>query len=1035
MKRQKMFSMCLIAIVLALGTTAKAQWSSDPTQNTRVSPITAVGHQVVQDIISDECRGAIIVWVGGGGTFVQRLDVYGIEKWRSNGIEVCSAGVINAKMVSDGIGGAIIAFERDRDIYAQHVDANGNVIWEANGVPICTLDERDRDLSITSDGKGGAIIVWDSGGRIRAQRVNGNGDIQWPTNGVTVVDAEGPPPRPQVISDGDGGAIIAWAARHQLPDTDIFAQRLNANGVTIWQEYGVSICAIFGSQYGPRLISDGSGGAIIVWEDQRSDEGDIRAQRVVAAGHVSWMKGGVRVCTASNAQYSPKLTPDGSDGAIITWRDERRGTGEEDIYTQQIDSDGNVQWDENGIPISTTPGLKSPPDIVADGSGGAVICWIDNRDFTGSGERICAQRVNTYGHKIWLDDGKLICSAPFRRINVHMTDDCSGGAILAWDDIRAGDYTDVYAQQTNRDGELGIVIFLRIKMTGPDANQINVLPKNHFFAYDIYVIFDQRVDPATVNANSFIVMGSQTGLHAGTFSSEKEMLFRFDCDEDFAVGETVTVTLTTGIRSVISSFGLEEPYIFSFMIEATKGTGMYSEAGGSPYYVGDEIGNVVTADFDNDCVLDLAIPCGLRNDIVVYKRKADGTYRVMSKSFWTGGKPGSLAVGDFNRDGKIDLVVCIWNQDMTTPGFVSILIGNGDCTFKSPVTYQVGIGPNSVQSGDFNGDGNPDLAVNSHFDNNVSVLLGNGDGTFQAHVTYSVDGYPRALTIGDFNLDNKLDIAMASGDNTSTEPGCGPGQGTMLLGNGDGTFTNRKTFDPGEGPFHMAIGDFNEDYILDFVIANEDGDGGTHSEVISVLLGNGDGTFGQRTEFRAYEEPRAVTVGDFFKDGHLDIAVATFNRNIVSVLLGVGNGNFSQPYHFETGDGPNSIVSGDFDGDGSLDFTTSNYRSENITILLEPPGLTCIPEVYDLSQNYPNPFNPGTIMHYQIPENGHVIVKIFNLLGPEIKTLVNEHQRRGHYFIHWDGRDNSGMQVQSGVYLYRIQTKSFVSTKKMTVLR
>jgi hypothetical protein len=231
----------------------------------------------------------------------------------------------------------------------------------------------------------------------------------------------------------------------------------------------------------------------------------------------------------------------------------------------------------------------------------------------------------------------------------------------------------------------------------------------------------------------------------------------------------------------------------------------------------------------------------------------------------------------------------------------------------------------SVAVGDFNRDGNQDLVVGNAYSTNVSVLLGNGDGTFSAATSYAADNGPLAVAVGDFNGDGKQDLATANliSHNVS-----------ILLGDGSGRFgapRNFATFN-GSYPISVAVGDFNGDGRQDLAVANR----GAYS--VSILLGNGDGTFGAATNFPTGGDLFCVVVGDFNGDGKQDLAVANFDsidhENTVSVLLGDGAGHFSAPTNFAVGNGPVSIAVGDFNGDDKQDLAVANLDSNNVSILL-----------------------------------------------------------------------------------------------------
>ena len=226
-----------------------------------------------------------------------------------------------------------------------------------------------------------------------------------------------------------------------------------------------------------------------------------------------------------------------------------------------------------------------------------------------------------------------------------------------------------------------------------------------------------------------------------------------------------------------------------------------------------------------------------------------------------GADPVSVAVADFNGDGKPDLAVANQGNYPYPNSSVSILLGQGGGTFLPAVSYAAGNNPQSVAVGDFNGDGKQDLAVANYYSANVSVLLGKGDGTFLPAVSYLAGYGPRSVAAGDFNGDGKQDLAVAvAGDSYN-----GGGQGvSVLLGKGDGTFQTAQTFPTGTYPISVAVGDFNGDGILDLAVANEDSDN------VSVLLGKGDGTFLPAQTFPAGVNPSSVAVGDFNGDGILE---------------------------------------------------------------------------------------------------------------------------------------------------------------------
>jgi hypothetical protein len=344
-------------------------------------------------------------------------------------------------------------------------------------------------------------------------------------------------------------------------------------------------------------------------------------------------------------------------------------------------------------------------------------------------------------------------------------------------------------------------------------------------------------------------------------------------------------------------------------------------------------GGLVAGDFSGDARLDLAVSFSSGSvggsAISVLLSNGDGTFTEKEQPAAVGkpgAKPLSMVVADFNGDGRPDLATANWRRQPN----ISVLLGNGDGTFQPQVIYAVGSDPSEIVAGDFNSDGRIDLAVADSGSNAVSVLLGNGDGTFQPAVEYAAGNRPGGLVAGDFNGDGKLDLAVADQEDVN-----GNGFGvSVLLGNGDGTFQPAVEYAAGNIPGDLVAGDFNGDGKLDLAVA-DGGDANGNGSGVSVLLGNGDGTF-QAPKFTAVPGvgslPAPIVAGDFNGDGKLDLTTTGYDPGPeVSVLLGNGDGTFQAPTIFET---PASwLVAGDFRGDGRLDLAITSYVGNTVSVL------------------------------------------------------------------------------------------------------
>ena len=352
------------------------------------------------------------------------------------------------------------------------------------------------------------------------------------------------------------------------------------------------------------------------------------------------------------------------------------------------------------------------------------------------------------------------------------------------------------------------------------------------------------------------------------------------------------------------------------------------------YPVGANPSSVAVGDFNGDGVPDFATANFGANTVSVLLGNGDGTFQAAQTYATAGFNPEFVAVGDVNLDGRQDLAVA---QSGSTPSLVSVLLGNGDGSFQPARIFATGQGSLSVAIGDVNGDGRPDLVAANYYSNDVSVLLGNGDGTFQAAQSFPTAGMnPVTVAVGDFNGDGRPDLAVTNGANTTS--GAVPGNLAVLLGNGDGTFQAARTIDVGITPAFVAVRDVNGDGRPDLAVAN------FRSNDVSVLLGNGDGTFQAPRNFDTGTGPLSIAVGDVNSDGQADLAVANFDFNIrgpntVSVLLGNGDGTFQAAQAFSVGTNPASVAVGDFNGDVRQDLAVGNFNSDNVSVLINNTAL------------------------------------------------------------------------------------------------
>ncbi|RJR27428.1 MAG: T9SS C-terminal target domain-containing protein [Candidatus Latescibacterota bacterium] len=776
------------------------------------------------------------------------------------------------------------------------------------------------------------------------------------------------------VLDGSGGAIYAlWTYNQQTGEQDIGAQRVDAEGNVLWGASGVVVCAAAGNQASPVIATDMAGGAIIAWNDLRSGSTRTYIQRIDSNGNALWAADGVAIECDSTSFYDPRIVSDGAGGAIVACIAYRSGS---DILAQRFDASGNALWAAGGVPVCAAAGNQFGHRAAPDGAGGIIVCWLDRR--VSSINDVYAQRIDGAGSERWTAGGVALYVSPAKEeFNPVIEEDGFGGAIVAWEDYRNG------------------------------------------VAYDVTCdIYASRLD----SLGNFLWGTSGSPVVVGSYRDEKNAgivpdgsggaLFKFDASSSIwmqSLDAAGAQRWTTPLQ--VSPTGSNQA---------------------NSVICGDGAGGAVAAWRDDRIGASKA---------GIYAQRVDTS----KTCYWTAyGTPfivestssavNILGMGDGNA-------FIAWGRQTDSAVFVRRIEGeHGAGGFaEARVT---GVSDVPADEGGL-----------------LRVALRASDLDNAAEPIYPISTYALWQRVDDPAL--LADLAASDSVRSGPEEKLGAAPaGCSLLTLAGKTYLSAAgpaatSMPPGSWELIASVPALQaSEYLVRATTVTDSSAAGTpwsvyvataHSTTASVWWTSAPDS-GYSVDNLAPSQPSALAGEQSYDPAGLSLSwSANSERDLKCYAVYRGTsadfapsaenrvGSPAEPSFFDT----------EWRWDAGYYYKVSAvdvHDNESPRAVLGPDGVTGVetPEavrVTRLHQNVPNPFNPSTDIRFDLKERGVVSLRVYDASGRLIRELAGGERAAGRYVETWDGRDDAGRSVASGVYFCRLETGSHTSAKKMLLLR
>ena len=957
--------------------------------------------------------GVVFVWsdtrTGIRDVWAQKYDVNGNKLWGEEGLLV--NGELSRQedpvVIESGNGDVIIAWvdfrnEDAGDIYAQKVSSDGVLQWDPSGVPLCLHEEIQISLNIVPDENGGAYVIWlDSrnvgGTDIYGTHIDSNGNIVagWDADGNPIANESGIQNQHTFWEDGTNGAVVAWHDTRDPDDADIYIQRIASNGDLLWDEDGNILTNATGPQEKPKITPDGTGNFIFSWRDMGVDSfGDIKAQRVDLNGNLLWANE-VEVYAGTGIQRNARITKASDNGAIIVWEDGRNEISEnfKDLYAQKLDISGNLQWDASSVEIVQAMNDQLNPRLKGDDNGGAWITWEDGRVNNHPYEDIYIQHVNSSGTFELPANGYDVCSADGWQFSplVKISDN---NVFCVWGDNRTGS-TGLYVQILDDSGtpileDDGEIIYYGLcgdshnqQILTNDDKKIVIWEDTRNAGYGFQIYYQ------VVNDDGSFVL-AENGQPITTLTGDDQESMDSDIYPDSDILTIVWEENKLGFKQIFGqAVDLEGNMLWSVdegmqlgesSVEQVKPKiSTLVDGSTHEYYVGwEDYTDFMDTRIMGQKIIDGNLEWGIEG-ITIADRNGNDELCEVYKNYYVW-----QSVGYNNRN-----IFCLMVDENGDPATgwdadgLEVCIEDGDQLNARVLEVPDGllIIWDDTRNGSIDIYGQivtPEGTI-LWADGGIPLVDDNNDQFFSNML------YDDAIFMvwEDFRSGSVFDVYMQKFDLDGIEVWADSVAVVVQESNQ-------------EAPYLVSDG-------TNFMVFWEDYANGDESELKAQLMDENGGMTWPETgfticsELRNQNEPKAVNDGEYSYVIWEDTR-SSGKTDIYNVYI--------QKVKFEPVDADDTQI----------------HVSGNI-----------------LMQNYPNPFNPTTTIDFNLTENTFVTLEIFNIKGQKVKTLVADNMQAGYHSMVWNGKNNAGKSVSSGIYFSNFGTNNensdYTSVKKMLLLK